>query len=112
MLAKQYRLTERNTKKVLHKWKPFFSYGLVLNLEKNNYNHNRFAIIIWWKSVKNNIHRNFFRRKFYDIIKDKIYYKAWFDMVFLVKQKNKLDMLEEMSVKDFTRDLNFLMNKI
>lgn len=112
MLAKQYRLTERNTKKVLHKWKPFFSYGIVLNLEKNNYNHNRFAIVLSSKSIKSNVERNFFRRRFYDFMKDKIDYKPWNDMVFVIKQQNKLDMKDENSLKNFLKELSFLMNKI
>ena len=112
VLAKKYRLTEKNTKRVLHKWKPFFSYGIVLNLEKNKYNHNRFAIVIWSKSVISSVHRNYFRRRFYDLMKDKLDYKAWIDMVFVVKQKTKLNLNDKNSINSFVKDLNFLLNKI
>lgn len=112
MIAKKYRLTEKETKKVLHKWKPFFSYWIVLNMIKNEYDYNRFSIVIWWKSVKTNIDRNFFRRRFYNTCSDKIIdNKVWFDLVFLVKKQTKLDKKEQSSILSFDKDLNFLLDK-
>lgn len=35
MIAKKYRLQEREVKKVLHKGKPFFSYSIVFNVIPN-----------------------------------------------------------------------------
>jgi hypothetical protein len=42
MIKKIYRLKEREVKKVLSKRKPFFSYGIVLNIFKNKLDYNRF----------------------------------------------------------------------
>ena len=68
MISKDYRLKENEVKKVLKYWKPFFSYWMVLNYNKNNLNHNRFAIIISWKNIDSSVKRNFFRRRFYDMV--------------------------------------------
>jgi ribonuclease P protein component len=68
MISKDYRLKENEVKKVLKYWKPFFSYWLVLNYNKNKLKHNRFAIIISWKNVDSSVKRNFFRRRFYDMV--------------------------------------------
>mgnify|MGYP005995417273 FL=1 len=46
MITKQFRLKEREVKKVLQRGKPFFSYGIVLNYTKNKLGYNRFAIVI------------------------------------------------------------------
>ena len=114
MLKKIYRLKEKEVKKVLSKSKPFFSYGIVLNKTKNNLNYNRFAIVIWSKSVKNNVERVFFRRKFYNFVKDYIFLsKNWFlNFVFVVKKQNKLDKKDITSIKWFEKDLEFLIKKI
>jgi len=112
VIAKKYRLTEKETKKVLHKWKPFFSYGIVLNMIKNDLNYNRFSIVIWWKSVKTSITRNFFRRRFYDLCSNNILEnKIGFDLVFLVKKQTKLDKKDNLSIIWFDKDLNFLLDK-
>jgi len=46
MISKQFRLTERQVKKVLSRAKPFFSYGVVLNSSFNKLDYNRYAIVI------------------------------------------------------------------
>ena len=46
MIKKIYRLKEREIKKVLGKTKPFFSYGIVLNMKPNRKGFNRFAVVI------------------------------------------------------------------
>jgi hypothetical protein len=46
MIKKIYRLKDREVKKVLGKTKPFFSYGIVLNMKLNKKDFNRFAIVI------------------------------------------------------------------
>jgi hypothetical protein len=51
MIKKIYRLRQREVKKVLQRAKPFFSYGIVLNVFENKLNYNRFAIVIGSKSV-------------------------------------------------------------
>jgi len=70
MLKKKFRLREREVKRVLQKWEPFFSYDVVLNTKRNNFNYNRFAIVISSKSVYSNVERNFFRRRFSTITKN------------------------------------------
>jgi ribonuclease P protein component len=115
VIKKKFRQKEKEVKKVLSKWKPFFSYGIVLNYIPNKLNHNRFAIVIWAKSVKNNVERVFFRRKFYDFSLPYIYKeknKQFFDFVFVVKKQNKLNKKDLKNVLKFETDLKFLFKKI
>ena len=112
MLSKKYRLTEKDVKKVLRKWKPFFSHEIVLNIMKNNYNYNRFAIIIWSKSVDTNVDRNYFRRKFYDFVWEKVFYKWWNDLVFVVKKTYVLTKKNNFSLETLIKNLSYLLNKI
>lgn len=115
MISKKNRLKEREVKKVLKKAKPFFSYWIVLNYMKNNLTKNRFAIVIWWKSVKTNVARNYFRRLFYDLVRlnnkidDNII--SWTDFVFVVKKQTKLDMKDKKNIDSFKTDIKFLLNK-
>lgn len=111
MIKKKFRLRERDVKRVLQKWEPFFSYGIVLNKQRNKLDCNRFAIVISWKSVSSWVERNFFRRRFYDFIwNSKIFSEKWFDFVFLVKTKTKLSKKD--SLETFLKDLKFLLSKI
>ena len=112
MISKKNRLSEREVKKVLTRWKPFFSYWIVLNHLKNNLNHNRFGIVIWWKSVKTNVQRVFFRRSYYDIVSNKLNSDKWIDYVFVVKKQTKLDKTDDNSILTFKKDIKFLLNKI
>ena len=115
MISKKYRLSEKEVKKVLKRWKPFFSYWLVLNYLKNNLEKNRFAIVIWAKTVKNNVERNFFRRKFYNLVKEKVwdlYKNGWIDYVFVVKKQINFDIKDEKIIKSYENDIKFLLNKI
>ena len=112
MISKKNRLSEREVKKVLTRWKPFFSYGIVLNYLKNNLEKNRYAIVIWWKSVKTNVARVFFRRTYYDIVSDKLEANKWIDFVFVVKKQTKLDKTNKESILTFKKDIKFLLNKI
>lgn len=113
MIKNTYRLNENEVKKVLKFWKPFFSYGVVLNKIKSKLSYNRFWIVIWAKSVTNNITRNYFRRKFYNLVSALIDVK-WdqaYDLVFIVKKSLKLDKKESSSIFSFKKDMNFLINK-
>jgi glucose-6-phosphate isomerase len=115
MIAKKFRLKEREVKKVMGKWKPFFSSGLVLNKIFNKLDFNRFAIIIWSKSVNTNVTRVFFRRKFYDKIRESKLYNTsekYYDFVFVVKKQTKLDRKKVEAIKSFENDLNFLIKKV
>ena len=113
MIKKIYRIREREVKKVLQKWKPFFSYNIVVNSFPNKRPHHRFAIVIGWKSVRTNVERNFFRRRFYDLVSQ--YCKDTeksIDFVFVVKKKTKLDKRDQSSIKTFEKDIRFLIKKI
>ena len=112
MISKKNRLTEREVKKVLGRSKPFFSYGIVLNYVKNRLQKNRFAIVIWKKSVNTNVTRVFFRRMFYNIVQKELENNKWLDFVFVVKKKTKLDKNDEKSILSFKKDINFLLGKI
>jgi len=114
MIKKQFRLNEMEVKKVLRIWKPFFSYWIVLNKIKSKLPYNRFGIVIWAKSVNHNITRNFCRRRFYDVVNKKIEVSdnAWYDIVFVVKKKMKLNMSQNETITSFDNDLKFLIKKI
>ena len=112
MLKKKYRLKQKNVKRVLQKWEPFFSYNIVLNKQKNKLLYNRFSIVISAKSVNCNVERNFFRRRFFDFIQENEISKKWFDFVFVIKTKSKFDKKNPESLAIFRKDLNFLINKI
>lgn len=112
MIKKKFRLKEKDVKRVLQKWEPFFSYGIVLNKQKNKLNYNRFAIVISSKSVVSNVERNFFRRRFYDLVSESKISSIWLDFVFVVKNKVKLWKKIDWSFTLFRKDLKFLINKI
>ena len=107
-------MSQRWVQKVLWKWKPFFSHWIVLNSQKNRLARNRFAIVLWWKSVQNAVQRNYFRRLFYSIVQrsqlmDHTYLNQ--DYVFVVKKQSKLDARDEKSVANFKKDIHFLIKK-
>jgi len=112
VISKKNRLSEREVKKVLTRWKPIFSYGVVLNYLKNNLNMNRYWIVIWWKSVNTNVTRVFFRRTFYDFVWTNIKWKKGIDYVLVVKKQTKLDKKDKNSILSFKKDIKFLLNKI
>ncbi len=110
MISKNYRLSESEVKKVLQTGKPFFSFWIVLNYKKNIVWNNRFAIVIWWKSVEWSVERNFFRRKFYDLCSAFLEWKN--DFVFVVKKQTKLDKKNLESINWFEKDIKFLFKKV
>lgn len=114
MISKKFRLSEKEVKKVLRIWKPFFSYGLVLNFSPNKLAYNRYSIVIWWKSVHSSVERNFFRRRFFDEIKESVFSWWWNynDFVFVVKKENKLDKKDKKNINAYKRDILFLSSKI
>lgn len=116
MISKNYRLKENEVKKVLQSGKPFFSYWIVLNYKKNLFWYNRFAIVIWWKSVEWSVERNFFRRRFYWIVEktmdESTQSHTNYDLVFVVKKQTKLDKKNNESIKSFENDIWFLIKKV
>jgi ribonuclease P protein component len=113
MIPKLNRLKEREVKRVLQKWKPFFSYGIVANLSKNKSWFPRFAMILWGKSVKSGVERNYFRRIFFDKVSP-IVWKDNFssDVVFVVKKTTKLSKKDPESIKNFKKDIDFIIKKL
>ncbi len=111
MLQKKYRLKEREVQKVLRKWKPFFTATVVSNTLKNKLGHNRFAIVIGGKSVKNAVERNYFRRLFYDTVSPFIL-KWECDSVFVVKTKTKLQLWEKKIHESFKNDILLCVKKL
>jgi len=109
MLAKKYRLKEREVKKVLHKGKPFFSYTLVFNVFPHKLDQDKYAIVISGKSVPSNIVRNRYRRLFYDFCKN---YQADMhgNIVCVVKTKTKL-LKGAQYEKAFLKELRYLFEK-
>ncbi len=116
MILKEYRLKEKEVKKVLKIWKPFFSYWIVLNSLVNKLSYNKFSIVIWSKSVNTNVTRNFFRRFFYNKIhlftKKSLQNNKYLDLVFIVKKQTKLDKKDKKTIISFEKDLDFLIKKI
>ncbi len=110
MLQKLYRLKEKELKKVLMYKKPFFSYGIVLNVAKTKNQLNRFGVVIPAKVVKNNVHRVFFRRLFYKMVENMLH--EWSsDFVFVIKKTIQLDKNNQESITNFTKDILFLLKK-
>lgn len=115
MIAKRYRLNEKEVKKVLQRWKPFFSYGIVVNSSRNTVWCNRFAIVIGSKSVNTNVTRVFFRRKFYNIVAQSSLFtdnEKWVDYIFVVKKTCALDRKDKKAISLFDKDLSFLIKKV
>lgn len=111
MIKKKYRLHEKQIKKILQEKNPFFSKTMVVFFKKNNYSYSRFAIIIWLKSVRSNVERNFFRRLFYKKVSFFID-KGGFDVVFIVKKNALFSSKEEKKVYAFENTTMFLCKKI
>lgn len=66
MISKEYRLTERELRKVLSRRKPFFSYMFIANILENKTGHGRLGILLSSKVARGSVNRNFWRRRFYD----------------------------------------------
>ena len=106
MLAKHYRLKEREVKKVLRKGKPFFSYTLVLQRFPNRLSRGRFAIVIGAKSVPNNVMRNHYRRIFYTQMQQ-YSQDISSDIVCVIPKKVRLEKTFD-SEQKFIRDLRYI----
>jgi len=111
MIKKIFRLKEIEVKKVLKSRKPFFSYGFVANTRQNNLWYNRFAIIFSSKNTKTAVNRNFFRRRFYDLVSTCI--ENWsVDIVFVPKKWKIFDKNDQGSIVEFEKDIKFILKKI
>lgn len=84
MIAKKYRLSEREIRKVFREKRPFFSYMLIANVQKNTLGYSRFGILLSGKVTPGSVNRNTFRRIFYDMSHDLLH--AGYDIVVVVKK--------------------------
>lgn len=66
MIAKKYRLPEREWRKVFKQKKPFFLYPFSAKVIKNQLGYARIGIVLSAKTTRGSVNRNFFRRRFYD----------------------------------------------
>lgn len=115
MIAKKFRLTEIEVKKVLKWRKPFFSYWIVANQAPNKLSYNRFALVVSSKSIASAVERNFFRRIFYEAVREEIFRqskKQFYDFVFVIKKQNKLDKKDKKNINLYKREIRFLFSKI
>lgn len=114
MIQKKFRLQEKEVKKVLQRWKPFFSHGVVMNSFPNKKSFSRFALVIGAKSIADNVSRNKLRRIFYKRIRFLFWsfeQASHFDIVFVVKKQKFLDKKDENSINSFVQDIDFLVKK-
>ena len=113
MIAKKNRLSEREVKKVLRNWKPFFSWISVLNALSNDCGYNRYAIVISWKSVSSAVSRNFFRRLYYNMAWEYIQSPGRnYDIVYVIKKQTILNQNDQKNIAIFKKEIHFLMHKI
>lgn len=106
MIAKKYRLTEWEIRKVFLRKKPFFSYLFVANIRKNSLGHARLAIFLSAKHARGSVNRNFFRRLFYD--HSHMILNQWYDIVIIPKKGTILSHHDTEIQKDFIENLTFL----
>lgn len=111
MISKEYRLTERELKKVLSRKKPFFSYVFVANVMENKWKHGRCGILLSAKCTKGSVNRNFWRRKFYDMSLVKIE-NIPLDIVIVPKKWTILDYKNLEHSIEFEKNILFLYKKI
>ncbi len=113
MIAKRYRLSFREVKKVLAHGKPFFaSTATALALPGKAAGH-RCAIVVSGKHAKGSVIRNFFRRKFYDLSLPHVSSAPArpVDCVLLLKRGTVLDHRKPESVAQFVRDAQAALGK-
>ena len=111
MISKEYRLTERELRKVLSRKKPFFSYVFIANTCENKLSHGRCGILLSSKCTKWSVNRNFWRRKFYDLFLPTIQ-NNHLDIVLVPKKWTTLDYKNEQHIIDFEKNILFLSKKI
>lgn len=111
MIAKPFRLNENQVKKVLQKKKPFFSYGVVANVIKNDLEYSRISIILSSTQTRWSVNRNRIRRHIYDLSAPYII-GLGVDIVYMFKKKTLLNSKEPLLMQEIAKDIPFLMKKI
>jgi len=110
MIAKKYRLSESEVRKVLSRKKPFFSYAWIANTKKNPQGISRFAILLSGKAARGSVNRNTFRRLFYDTACENRF--DGYDVVVIPKKGVKLDHKNPEHREDFVKNMRFLLKTI
>lgn len=114
MIAKRYRLTFREVKKVLAHGKPFFSSMATLLVIPGRSTTHRCAIVVSGKHAKGSVIRNFFRRRFYDLATPYVRTAPAgrpFDCILILKRGTVLDHRKPESVALFVRDVTGALEK-
>jgi len=111
MIAKEYRLTEREVRKVLSRRKPFFSYMFIANTLESKIEHGRIGILLSSKVARGSVNRNFWRRRFYDLSL-KYIEKFPLDIVLVPKKGTILDHKNETHLAEFEKNIQFLYKMI
>lgn len=110
MIAKKFRLSEKDLRKVFAQKKPFFSYMMIANVRKNSLSHARVGILLSAKITRWSVNRNFFRRLTYEVSKN--FLSLPFDIVFVIKKGNQLSFKNKKDCDDFIENLSFIYKKI
>ena len=111
MISKEYRLTERELRKVLSRKKPFFSYIFIANTLTNKAPHGRCGILLSSKCAKGSVNRNFWRRMFYDMSLSTLL-RINMDVVVVPKKWTVLDHKNQETIAEFQKNILFLYKKI
>ena len=107
MIAKKYRLTENEFKKVLSRRKPFFAHGMVANVLPNRLGYARIGILLGGKQAPGSVNRNYFRRSTYDLSRASLE-KVGLDIVFVMKKGKPLDHKDPLMYDALKKDIEFL----
>ena len=111
MIAKEFRLKEKEVQKVLRYGKPFFSYSVIAKTSINKLNNSRFAIILSGKNTKNAVTRNYYRRIFYNI-SSRYIKKKNLDIVIFLKKWIKFELKNSEMSKKFEKEVEWILKKI
>ena len=79
---------------------------------QNNMCNNRYAIILSAKNTPWSVHRNFFRRTFYDVVNNTNSWYTSYDIVFSPRKGKFFDKTIETHTIEFVREIEFLLKKI
>jgi ribonuclease P protein component len=114
MIAKRFRLTESQLGKVLKNKKPFFSHLLIANAARNGLEVSRFALILSGKVAKTSVDRNFYRRRFYDIVARHLNQpsKIGIDASFVIQKGNVCNRRDSTMVSKFDSEVDNLLHKV
>ncbi len=117
MIAKLYRLKEREVRRVLRVRRPVFGGSIIASIEANRLPYNRFAFVVSGKHAPTSIDRNFFRRRFYESLRPFITagivgVRSHVDCVCTLRRGTRLDRRNITTVEVFRADMATISQKI